>query len=218
MYRQIQVMERHWPYQKLLWRFEPSENVETYVLTVVAFGVKSSPYLAIRVVQELLAQEREAFPLAVEFVSIDLYMDDLVSSVESESTALGLSRESVNFFAAGGFTLTKFATNSVELLKTIPLDKRLNKDVAFESDTKILGINWNSESDTFFFKLEIPEEECTKRIILSTIARCYDPIGLIAPFILFLKLLMQQLWHLNLDWDVELPQTICGIWKTIRQE
>lgn len=86
------------------------------------------------------------------------------------------------------------------------------------SDTKILGINWNSESDTFFFKLEIPEEECTKRIILSTIARCYDPIGLIAPFILFLKLLMQQLWHLNLDWDVEPPQTICGIWKTICQE
>lgn len=134
MYRQIKVMKRHWPYQKILWRFEPSENVDTYVITVVTFGVKSSPYLTIRMVQELLAPERENFPLADEFVSRDLYIDDLVSRVESESTALGLIWETVNLFAAGGFTLTKLATNSVALLKTIPLDKRLNKDVAFESE------------------------------------------------------------------------------------
>nr|CAI5848850.1 unnamed protein product [Callosobruchus analis] len=51
------------------------------------------------------------------------------------------------------------------------------------------------------FQSKIPEEICTERSILSAVAQCYDHLGLLAPFILYLKLLVKRLWQLQLDWD-----------------
>ncbi|XP_042874774.1 uncharacterized protein LOC122254950 [Penaeus japonicus] len=45
----------------------------------------------------------------------------------------------------------------------------------------------------------------TKRSILSIIAKMFDPLGLISPFIMYGKILFQEVWKLKLDWDEELP-------------
>ena len=44
------------------------------------------------------------------------------------------------------------------------------------------------------------------RKILSTVARFFDPLGLIAPFVITLKILLQKLWRSGISWDQEIPQ------------
>nr|CAI5828953.1 unnamed protein product [Callosobruchus analis] len=72
--------------------------------------------------------------------------------------------------------------------------------------------------DILSFKSKVPDEVCTKRSILSAVAQCYDPIGLLAPFILYLKLLVKKLWQLQLDRDAVPPIDICNVWENLRSE
>ncbi|XP_074033910.1 uncharacterized protein [Leptinotarsa decemlineata] len=218
LYRQINVIENHWRYQRLLWRFSPDRPIDTYEIKVVAFGIKSSPFLALRTIKQLIEDEGEKFPLAAKFVSRDIYMDDFCTSINSEKEAAQLYKESVDLFQAGCFDLTKWATNSKALLNDIPIEKRLAGNVFFSSDTQVLGIQWHTETDVFSFKVHKPDQKCTKRTMLSTVAKCYDPIGLLAPFILYLKILIKNLWTLKLEWDEMPPENILEIWEKIRSE
>lgn len=45
----------------------------------------------------------------------------------------------------------------------------------------------------------------TKRPVLSTIVRIFDPLGLLRPVIAKVKILMQKLWIVNIDWNDALP-------------
>ncbi|XP_074037221.1 uncharacterized protein [Leptinotarsa decemlineata] len=208
MYHQIKLVNYHWRFQRLLWRFSPDEPVQVYEFNRLAFGVKTSPYLALRTVKQLIKEEGYKYPLAAEVVSTDLYMDDLVCSVSSEEEAQRLYSESVAMFAEGKFDLTKWSSSSLELLEKIPFEKRLSQPVLFKTETKILGMFWNPEMDSFRFKFPVPGSSCTKRLILSTVARCYDPVGLVAPFVLYLKLLIKELWKLKIGWDDIVPYEV----------
>ncbi|XP_074030835.1 uncharacterized protein [Leptinotarsa decemlineata] len=218
MYRQINIIEKHRRFQRLFWRFDLADEIQTYEISTVAFGVKSSPYLALKTVRKLIEEEGEQFPVTSRIILRDLYIDDLVSSVNTEVEAVRLYEESTKIFAAGGFDLTKWATNSNSLSKKIPTDKQLLKTVLFQTDTKILGLQWNPQLDMLSFQLTVPDSQGSKRKILSSIARCYDPIGLIGPFIFYLKLLVKELWRLKLGWDDEPPDEISRRWNRVRSE
>ena len=70
------------------------------------------------------------------------------------------------------------------------------------SVTKLLGMYWNSAEDVFLFKgIDLDNKKefiYTKRNILSLIARLFDPIGLINPFVMYAKILLQEIWRLGL--------------------
>ena len=48
MYRQVELNEKPRDYHRLLWRFGPNEDVQTYRMTRVTYGVASSSYHSIR--------------------------------------------------------------------------------------------------------------------------------------------------------------------------
>ena len=64
---------------------------------------------------------------------------------------------------------------------------------------------WKNQSDilTFEFSEIIAKAEServlTKRVVLRTAARFYDPLGLIAPIIVVVKIMFQQLCKDNLQ-------------------
>nr|CAI5852393.1 unnamed protein product [Callosobruchus analis] len=182
-------------------QIKPESEVQVFELTVVAFGMKCSPYLALRTVKELVNREGRNYPLASQYILRDLYMDDLVFSQDGEDEAYQVYSESIELFRRGNFDLTKWSTNSLRLLENIPMEKRLSNIVVFKTETKILGLQWDPQMDILSFKSKVPDEVCTKRSILSAVAQCYDPLGLLVPFILYLKLLVKKLWQLQLDWD-----------------
>lgn len=54
----------------------------------------------------------------------------------------------------------------------------------------------------------------TKRVILSSVAQIFDPLGLLSPITITGKIIMQQLWRLKIDWDESIPIHLFTIWIT----
>lgn len=116
--------------------------------------------------------------------------------------------------------LKKFTANDSQLLKNIAKEDLYDHDfLKFHetSSTKTLGIKWNAVSDSFTYSISpIPmSEKITKRQILSTVAKLFDPAGWIAPVVITTKILMQKLWLEGLDWDDEVSKESMDKWKTI---
>lgn len=61
MFRQILVDYRHRKFQRILWRDNPIEHLETYELKTVTYGMNSSPYCAVRVLQQCAADNCTVF-------------------------------------------------------------------------------------------------------------------------------------------------------------
>ncbi|GBM78855.1 hypothetical protein AVEN_157814-1 [Araneus ventricosus] len=53
----------------------------------------------------------------------------------------------------------------------------------------------------------------TKRFILQAVGRIFDPLGLITPFTIRVKCLIQDLWSEKIPWDDPLPPHIEREWK-----
>ena len=54
----------------------------------------------------------------------------------------------------------------------------------------------------------------TKRNFLKQIATLFDPIGLLAPFTVRAKMLLQQMWLAGLDWDEVLTEPLTNAART----
>ncbi|GBP19977.1 hypothetical protein EVAR_11367_1 [Eumeta japonica] len=102
MYLQISFHENHRRFQRILYRFNINEPLQLYEMTRVPFGLRCSPYLALRTVRQLAADERARYPDAAAGAERDLYMDDLVCSCLTEQDAALLSNELIELFRAGG--------------------------------------------------------------------------------------------------------------------
>ena len=48
----------------------------------------------------------------------------------------------------------------------------------------------------------------TKRIFLKKIATLFDPIGILAPYTIRAKMLLQDMWTTGIDWDDELTEPL----------
>ncbi|KAI5715899.1 hypothetical protein M8J77_024346 [Diaphorina citri] len=219
MYLQILVSEDQRKYQKVLCRFSPQEELQTYTLNTVTFGLACSPYLALRCVKELASMERENYPLASERVQVDSYMDDICSSVSSESEACELQSQLVAMFKTGGFQLSKWASNSSTLLSRIPDEDKLESCLKWDdSSLKVLGLMWHPVTDSFSFEVNIKTTVCTKRNVLKLTASIFDVLGLLAPVTLYAKLLIKYLWQENIGWDSTPPAYIQDVWNVFQQE
>ncbi|GFT58783.1 integrase catalytic domain-containing protein [Trichonephila clavipes] len=112
-------------------------------------------------------------------------------------------------FKTAGMHLHKWCGNLPEITSN------LQEYAFFESDeTKALGIIWNPKLDCFLFRIEQQRPTSfTKRMVLSTIARIFDPLGLLGPIITWAKIFMQRLWLLELGWSDELPSKEEKEWR-----
>lgn len=203
MYRQIPLNPNFHFLQNALWRDSPSDTFSCLQMTTVSFGQTSAPYLACRVLKDI-ALKHPHFPQVQEALLSQTYVDDILTGANSLVELEKLYSLLKSVLASSGFNLHKFCSNSVEMTKThfpeSPPGKDLNLD---ENPSKILGIYWTPKLDTFKISTPLsPLDKCiTKRIILSVVSQCYDPLGLINPVIVQGKLTMQQLWMLKLSWD-----------------
>jgi len=119
----------------------------------------------------------------------------------------------------GGFNLTKFVTNSKQVLEEIEVKDRA-KEVKIELGddvcSKALGITWEVCDDKFCISIGNcvrSDEVLVKRQMLSIIASMYDPLGLVSPCILVGKMLFQEATRLKVDWDEEVPYDVLRKWK-----
>ncbi|KAG8236835.1 hypothetical protein J437_LFUL017119 [Ladona fulva] len=143
--------------------------IEEFQLNTVTYGLTTSPFLAMQVLQQLSEDEALNFPLAASIVPRDFFVDDLVSGASSPDLAKRLVKELISLLKAGGFQLHKWSSNLPEVLEGITLDERQ------------LCVNFDPEGETCQNTLNNVAHVSTKRGILSEIAKIYDPLGYISP-------------------------------------
>lgn len=73
-------------------------------------------------------------------------------------------------------------------------------------------------NDAFKFQLDNDFDHLspTKRNILSISSRLFDPLGLLAPFVVRSKMLIQELWLNDLHWDESIPQRLDTCWQNFK--
>ncbi|GFW64402.1 integrase catalytic domain-containing protein [Trichonephila clavipes] len=113
--------------------------------------------------------------------------------------------------------LEKWNSNSTEFLAQFSEHSSHDARVEFSKDSnessKVLGLFWNSSNDTFGFQpsLELTPP-LTKRRILSESSKIFDPLGLLSPCTVFMKIFYQKLWLTKTDWDSPIPQQLTEDW------
>ena len=86
---------------------------------------------------------------------------------------------------------------------------------------KVLGLQWNAQSDELAIsteKFERRETATTKRQVLTTIASLFDPLGYLTPATMKMKLFLQGLWIKGIDWDNTMEQEDINTWKQIMDD
>ena len=83
----------------------------------------------------------------------------------------------------------------------------IGPQVPNDSKSKILGLNWDVETDHYEFN-EIQRYARmlppTKRTVLKLVAKIFDPLGHLSAFTVKLKIIFQSLCKIKTDWDDEL--------------
>lgn len=77
---------------------------------------------------------------------------------------------------------------------------------------KILGLSWEPSIDAFTFHTQPFNSPCTKRNILSFIAKTFDPLGYLSSITIFMKSVLQKLWLFKLGWDCPVPPSLETTW------
>ncbi|XP_054708422.1 uncharacterized protein LOC129218221 [Uloborus diversus] len=74
---------------------------------------------------------------------------------------------------------------------------------------------WRRDTDNFTFAITYEIKDMfTKREVLSTISKLFDPLGLVGPVLTKATLIMQSLWTLKLNWDESLPTDVMQEWTS----
>jgi len=175
----------------------------------VPFGNKSSPFLLNATIQHHLSLQSDPLSPAVSELRDNLYVDDWLSGADSVEAASAMYAEARAVMSQAGMELTKWGSNNRSLLCLID---SATGERTIESSGTILGVRWAPASDAFSFDvgLAVPSDVApTKRVLLSCIARLYDPLGFAAPFAMEAKIMFQDVWRLGLEWDAVLPDQLC---------
>nr|XP_049467061.1 uncharacterized protein LOC125908380 [Anopheles coluzzii] len=224
MFLQIMIRKEDKHAQRFLWRYEPTDELKTYIVDVVMFGSACSPATAQYVKNRNAREHMEQFPRAVEGIIESTYVDDFLDSFETEEEACQVSHDVREIFRNGGFELRNWTSNSMELMRCLG---EANGDIKCLSSMgdeaeRVLGMRWNPASDELGFctracttvsDLLIAERIPTKREVLRCVMSLYDPLGLLAMFVIHGKILIQDLWRTGTQWDEEINDMQLRHWR-----
>ncbi|XP_067647299.1 uncharacterized protein Indy isoform X1 [Eurosta solidaginis] len=222
MYRCVRVAESDSYLQCILWRDTLRHPIQIFKLDTVTYGTRPAAFLSVRSMHQLAFDEQHSFPVGSKILKRDFYVDDLITGGDSVQEVRQIMNEITEMFARGQFKLRKWCSNNSNLLRDIPPEDTETL-LSFDDGTNItktLGLTWDPASDCLLFTFtptNTAKRNC-KRSVLSTIARFYDPLGLIGPIISRAKIFLQHLWRERLNWDERLPSSLDSSWNSLYED
>ena len=118
------------------------------------------------------------------------------------------------WFSEASTNLREFTFNAPGILNGIP-----EKNRALGDKYKVLGVEWDTTKGT----LNLAEQNFTSRVVrtkremLQAVASFFDPLGLLSPVSTSAKLLIQEAWALESEWDDILPEELLSRWSLLAQ-
>ena len=170
MYHQVKVPENQRCFLRFLW-WKNSDSIKVIVdheMAAQVFGSISSPFCSNYVLKKTAADNIKKYGEDVSSIlRRNFYVDDLLKILPSAKIAVDMIYKVKSSCKEGGFNLTKFSSNDIEVLKSIPdefrkdgvKDKDLNLVVLPED--KALGVKRNIQEDTLRFIIKMDDKPAT---------------------------------------------------------
>lgn len=185
----------------------------------VVFGLNSSPFLLGATLEYHLEQSLKRCDTqaaehlvysrdTLQKLKRSFYVDNCVTSLPDEESVTKFIKESTAVMAEGKFDLRGWERTHCSESKIV------------EAPCPVLGLNWHAQKDvlvinTKFLEGDIDVENMvvTKRQILSSTQKVFDPIGYTCPAVLAPKLMLQNLWKEQLTWDQPVDDAVAQAFK-----
>ena len=226
-----------------LWVENPHENdlkLVVYRFARVVFGVNASPFLLNAVIRNHVTKFQDIDPEFVKKMLNSFFVDDLCTGAKTVQEAISLFDKSKTRMLEGGFNLRKWKSNNGEVREYVSRCEGKSKGLASanvnsndeetyaqeklnivdgQGKTKVLGLVWEEETDNLEIVLDSigtirGERDCvTKRSVLSSLAKLFDPLGLVSPVSTIAKSFFQELCVDKIGWDEELPPEKRDKWE-----
>ena len=191
---------------------KPDPQIAVYRFSRNMFGLNASPFLLNATLRHHISKYKEMDPEFVKKMMESFYVDDLVTGGNNTSEGHELYRKTKQRMASGGFRLRKWKTNDKTLRALIAKEERNAGGHSHSTDSEepfaksslktevsqgcqgVLGVPWNQETDKIqisFGKMvdRAGSMQPTKRNVLSLVAGLFDPLGIICPVSVSMKML-----------------------------
>ena len=215
----IGLQEEDRNYTRFLWPSDVndlSSPVKTFRFKSVLFGATSSPFLLQATIDFHLRNSESPIK---ETLASNFYVDNFQGTVANHEQLKIIYEEANKELQQANMPLRQWATNNQEINSIIERDFPGYKT---PDSTSILGITWNIKEDSL--KLKSPNyaktttKIITKRQLLAKVSKLFDPLGIITPVTIKGRLLVQEAWKLQVDWDDPLPEFYVEEWKELEAE
>ncbi|XP_065094639.1 uncharacterized protein LOC135715167 [Ochlerotatus camptorhynchus] len=225
MFHQVLIREEDQRYQCFFWT-NGNGNLVVYAMRVMTFGACCSPSSAQYVKNVNAERFKNEYPAAYEAITKSHYVDDMLISVANEEDAIQTAKDVRYVHSQGGFEIRNWISNSRQVTSALQEENTEEKSLDLSSELsteKVLGMWWNTTSDTFTYKvgwnrydgaLLKGQRRPTKREVLRVLMTIFDPLGLIAHFLAYLKVLLQEIWRSGISWDEEIGEDAFANWLT----
>ena len=211
----VKLADQDRDFTRFLWLTNPIDPESPFVIyrfRAVLFGSVSSPFMLSATLDHHLNLYNS--PVARDMKS-NLYVDNIISGCQSEQHILHYYAESRAIMSDAKFNLRSWASNSLKLTEQAQRDHVLDSSTT----VNLLGLKWNTCTDTLSLtQCQIKRDSTspmTKRSVLQTSSKQYDPLGWLSPITIRAKLLIQELWKQQVGWDDPLDEQFNLRWSQV---
>lgn len=226
MFYQVKVPEKDRDMLRFLWFKDGSNNeeVQVYRMTAHVFGGVWSPACAAYALQRTFSDHGKNLEGAVKDTARNFYVDDILHSVDDEEQAARVASKLTDLMKRGGFRLTKWSSNQPKVLGGVPKEDR--SEIGTQSGVlpanltvgKALGVVWDQGADRLAVRVDVKSRATTKRGLLATFSAVYDPLGIVAPFVVRAKLVFQEECRAQKGWDEPIKGSNLKVWQEWTEE
>ncbi|XP_072048282.1 uncharacterized protein [Amphiura filiformis] len=227
MFYQVRVAEGDRDMLRYLWWSggDLNSKLQSYRMKVHVFGAVSSPS-CVNYVMKHIANCESTKPKASNTILNAFYVDDMLDSFATEEGAIHASECIQETLAEGGFHLTKWHSNRRRVIEAFPEEERAKdlKEIDINVDNlpsdRALGVRWDAETDKlgFFYNEDQKWNVNNRRSMLSIVSSIYDPMGMVAPYVVKAKMILQTLCQQKIGWDEEIPHQQAHEWNQWTKE
>ena len=190
---------------RFLWVEDPTDSflkIKEKRFTRVCFGVISSMGHLGETINHHLEKYRNQMPEVIKKIENSLYVYNLSTGVDDPKDAIELYKAAKSIFAEANMNLRIWRSN--------------NRDVNEFIEGKHVNIEESSQDTSYAISFRIPkstEDVVTKKKLLKRIASIFDPVGILSPAVLPLKILFQRMCKEGGSWDDDINNEFKAVWK-----
>ena len=222
MFLRVKIRKEDRGAQRFLWRDGNSEKEpDVYEMLTLIFGSKASPCSAIFVKNKNAKTFKVKNAKVLKGIIKDTYVDNFLTSCENAEEAEALMRDVIRVNSIAGFFMHSWTSNEKKI-RGSQIGKS-EMQLCDQENERVLGLFWDTENDFLKFNVhckKIPREimdgsrRPTKREILRVVMSVFDPLGLLAPYTMKAKLLLQEIWRSGIGWDEKVKDNEYEAWLT----